>query len=575
MIRIVGSHQPFINSLLTAVEGCIYELKASLEQEPSGLQLFITHAGNDESIYQEALKKLTDYWPNTPIVGCTTSAHYCRNHGLQEHSILLIAILASDTFQISAGSIESSTGWSRNRYALRFKEKAVEQSNVSQIFLFVDALGGSNPSETILAAETVWPRAQVFGNHASSGHDFQRAFVFHDQRVFSNGCSYLLLTGKYAQAISYTAANEDSGWLPVDSNKREEWQCQEIRVSNGARIGRKAVRDWLAIGLDNITPLGFYADSSHDNFHLVDLLQIDKTSSFIQTDKIPAQGWVCKTALDRRQFDAGIQKAILNYLQSFKSAKCDRSKSTSTVFYSCVSRGYARGMLDVPEYEMISSQFSATLHNHDLFGVYGFGEIASFSGSARAHPDLVALSSALVFWTVVERVWETSYKDDNPDEADCAAFKDQLHQLKEENSHLKQDKERLTAELKKLNGALSQLRGGQQKDALIKQSVLNALLLLLLDLERGDLRKLFPQNKHGLPWKALVRELNHLTSQHKLDVLNELLRFPQTDTGLRKLTLPGSELLKKLQTVQDTNGVIRKEDILLLFGGKGINGEGK
>jgi hypothetical protein len=347
------------------------------ETQPQACMLFSAV----EYDFPVILHKIREAFPNTEIVGCTSSGEISSQLGYAEGSVLLVAF-ASDTISMAATvarniskDIDASLDKAVEEVSTKLKDKPVLCFTFTDIFTIgtVEVIEGLKKrlSSTL----------PILGGGASDPWVFDKNREFFGEEVLSDSAPMLFFSGPLEMTF-----NIGSGWEPFTSQKPIVESDKNTIYKIGDDSALEFYKHYLGGAPTLAHPLAVF-EKGENRFYLRVALQSDeKTGSVVLGGDLPDQATTSICRADPQDLLNETQNIIQQTKQQFEN-----KKPNCVFIISCACRQKILGTKTKEEYRILHEEMPEV----PIFGFYAYGQVCPFNQEA---PSFVHNESIVTFF---------------------------------------------------------------------------------------------------------------------------------------------------------------------------------
>jgi len=367
-----------------AVDNVLSECSNQLAGELPQVGILFTSCMDAD--FTAMLTRITTYYQNIALIGCTTDGEITSKQGFSEDSVALL-LLASDTVNFATSIAQDVSKTPERSIHKAFEECKTKLAGeaVCAIVLPDGLTTTSIPIDSILSS-AMGESFPIFGGAAGDHFDLVQTFQFCGSEVYSDAMPILLFGGDLALSASVF-----TGPLPFGPfHEIDKLEKNIIHSIDGKTAQEFYIEEFGELN-DAYTnfPLAVYPENE-DLYFLRNPMQVDEDSgsiSFIGT--FPEKCRVRLSQVLREDILRSAEDANTKILSDLK----DQEPELILIF-SCTSRRHVLGSETDKEFSILRSSSKHV----PFFGFYCYGEIGPFSVGlpTRFHSDAfvsVALSS--------------------------------------------------------------------------------------------------------------------------------------------------------------------------------------
>ncbi len=322
-----------------------------------------------------------------PLVGETTSGHFGDGHLTEPASGVSVLAMTAGPYRFGVASVENlaSIGTEAAGMELaRASRAALEphQPAHATLLIFVDGLA-AGPQELVGGLHRVTGAAvPVIGGGAGDDRHLTRTFVFHDDRVLSDGAVAVWIGSD--EPVPVTVGH---GWhalgLPLLVTKTDGRIVKEIAGKPARDVFEAHIRQGNVDELDKVRPGGFYSTHAFgliepDGDHLIRGVFMDDNKMINTFDPLPVYSAIQIVAADG--------DSLLTVSQEVAERAVAGREAAVLLVFSCIAR------LDVLQERggEEAARIQAGAGSVPTFGAYTYGEFARTTSVAGYHNATVA-----------------------------------------------------------------------------------------------------------------------------------------------------------------------------------------
>ncbi len=333
-------------------------------------QLIIVFSSIESLVNGKINNKLTDYFFNSTIVGCTTAGEIYKD-SVYDNTVVVTGLhFDNPDFQVRTSELSSMN--------LSFdsgKKLAEELYDDSLHSVFVMGLGVNiNGSALIDGLENIFKKnILITGGLAGDGGKFKQTYTFLNDQVFDNRN---LGIGFYNDNINlyYGSAG---GWQPFGPLRQITKSSMNILYEIDKKPALEVYKKYLGEFANDLPASGllfpFLLLDENENGLVRTILGIDKKNgSLILAGDVQENGYVKLMQASTESLVAGAQEAAKSIIE-----KKQEEDTGLAILISCVGRKLVMGSRIDEEIDAINNMFDTTI---DINGFYSYGEICPLKG---------------------------------------------------------------------------------------------------------------------------------------------------------------------------------------------------
>ncbi len=334
-------------------------------------QLIITFSSVESLVIGKINIKLTDYFSNSTVVGCTTAGEIYKDSVYDNTAVVTGIHFDNPDFQVKTSELPTM-----NASFDSGKKLAEELYDNSLRSAFVLGLGVNiNGSALIDGLENIFKKnILITGGLAGDGGKFKQTYTFLNDQLFDNRN---LGIGFYNTNInlSYGSAG---GWQPFGPLRQITKSSMNILYEIDGKPALEVYKKYLGEFAEDLPASGllfpFLLVGENDGGLVRTILGIDeKNGSLILAGDVEEYGFVKLMQAGTDSLVAGAQEAAKSILN--KKLNDDTGLA---ILISCVGRKLVMGNRIDEEIDAINSMFDATIN---ISGFYSYGEICPLKRS--------------------------------------------------------------------------------------------------------------------------------------------------------------------------------------------------
>lgn len=333
-------------------------------------QLIIVFSSIESLVNGKINNKLTEYFFNSTIVGCTTAGEIYKD-SVYDNTVVVTGIhFDNPDFQVRTSELSNM-----NASFNSGKKLAEELYDDSLHSVFVMGLGVNiNGSALIDGLENIFKKnILITGGLAGDGGKFKHTYTFLNDQVFDNRN---LGIGFYNDKInlSYGSAG---GWQPFGPLRQITKSSMNILYEIDGKPALEVYKKYLGEFANDLPASGllfpFLLLDENENGLVRTILGIDeKNGSLILAGDVQENGYVKLMQASTESLVAGAREAAKSIID-----KRQEEDTGLAILISCVGRKLVMGSRIDEEIDAINNIFDTII---DINGFYSYGEICPLKG---------------------------------------------------------------------------------------------------------------------------------------------------------------------------------------------------
>lgn len=322
--------------------------------------------------YPIVLKKIHESFPDTQVIGCSSSGELSSQLGYAEGSLLLI-VFASDTITMAtavARDISKDISSSVDAALAEAKSK-LKGGEPTLCFTFPDifTIGTVKLIEELKKRlGTTFP---IFGGGASDPWKFDKTREFYNEEILQDAAPMLFFSGPIGFVF-----NIGSGWEPFTTQK----PIVESNTNTIYRIGDDSALDFYKHYLGGAPtlahPLAVFEEGQKRFYLRVALQSDEEKGSVLFGGDLPAHATTSICRADPQDLINETKKLIMQTAKQFEN-----DKPSCALIISCSCRQKILGTKTKEEYRILHEEVP---HEIPMFGFYAYGQVSPFNVDAPA-----------------------------------------------------------------------------------------------------------------------------------------------------------------------------------------------
>ena len=343
------------------------EIKTISEINP---QLVIAFSSVESLVNGKINNKLTDYFPNSTIVGCTTAGEIYEDSVFDNTAVVTGIHFDNPDFQVRTSELPTMNASFKSG-----KKLAEELYDDSLRSVFVMGLGVNiNGSALIDGLDNIFKKnILITGGLAGDGGKFKKTYTFLNDQLFDDRN---LGIGFYNDNInlSYGSAG---GWQPFGPLRQITKSSKNILYEIDGKPALEVYKKYLGEFAKDLPASAllfpFLLVGENEDGLVRTILGIDeKNGSLILAGDVEENGYVKLMQASTESLVAGAQKAAKSIIN-----EKPEDETGLAILISCVGRKLVMGSRIDEEIDAINNMFGTPIH---ISGFYSYGEICPLTG---------------------------------------------------------------------------------------------------------------------------------------------------------------------------------------------------
>jgi|694.fasta_scaffold19488_6 hypothetical protein len=316
------------------------------------------------------LKIIKEAFPDTQVIGCSTSGELSSRLGYAEGSLLLIAF-ASDTISMATAvardiskDINTSVEAALSEVKSKFKDK---RPSICFTFPDIFTIG------TVRLVEELKKRLgdsfPIFGGGASDPWKFDQTHEFYNEEILQDAAPLLFLSGPIEFVF-----NVGSGWEPFTTQRPIVEADKNTIYKIGDNSALEFYKHYLGGPPTLAHPLAVF-EQGEIRFYLRVPFQTDEEKgSILFGGDFPRQGNISICQADPQNLIKETQHLIQQ-----TTHQLENKKPSCAIIISCSFRQKILGTKTREEYRILHEEIPPDI---PLFGFYAYGQLSPFHKNA-------------------------------------------------------------------------------------------------------------------------------------------------------------------------------------------------
>lgn len=317
------------------------------------------------------LKKIKEAFPNSELVGCSSSGELSSQLGYSEGSLLLIAF-ASDTISMAASvahDISKDISTSVDSALKEAKTKLKGEPSICFTFPDIFTIG------TVRLIEELQSRLgsnfPIFGGGASDPWKFDKTREFYNEEILQDAAPMLFFSGPIEFVF-----NIGSGWEPFTTQK----PIIESDKNTIYKIGENTALDFYKHYLGGpptlAHPLAVYEEGQNRFYLRVALSTDEEKGSLMLGGDLPKAATTSICQADPQSLIKETEGLIQQATQQLQN-----EKPSCAVIISCSCRQKILGTKTKEEYSVLHNKVPEDI---PMFGFYAYGQVSPFNKDSQS-----------------------------------------------------------------------------------------------------------------------------------------------------------------------------------------------
>ncbi len=364
MFKVAVAHSIELDSA-DAVEEVLEQCREQLGELKAQAAIIFTGIDHD---FAQVLKEIHAVYPEIELIGCTTDGEMSSVHGYTDDSITLMAFY-SDELAFKAGVADNVS-----QETINVTKKAVDAA-LSELhqeptlcITTPNCLTASGDNILDGFKRSLGDNFPIFGGAAGDLHRLVRTFQFYKEKVLTDACPFLLISGP----LQYSFGVE-TGWIPIGRKEKVTKSDNNVVYNIGDESALQFYQHYFGETIEEGDhtiaeyPLAVFEDSS-DNFYLRTNTSLDlEKGSLSFFGNVPGGAMVQITHSTRDSIVEAAEQSIEESVKGYPG-----TEPLVALCFSCSSRKQVLGTRTEAEYLALRNRFP----DLPLAGFYTYGEFA-------------------------------------------------------------------------------------------------------------------------------------------------------------------------------------------------------